>query len=163
MITNERQYRITKTWLAKFEQGAAQAEQGAAGLDPRLVQAMRDQYEGQAEELRAQLREYEELRAGRIRRVAVHSFADLPNTLIYGRIAAGLTHKELARRLGVSEQQVQRYETRIYKGVGVERLQAIADILGMKTSGSVSLPRRTPSRGVTRTRREGDNPGHPTT
>ena len=163
MITNERQYRITKTWLAKFEQGADQAEQGAEGLDPRLVQAMRDQYEGQADDLSAQLRQYEELRAGRIRRVAVHSFADLPNALIYGRIAAGLTHKELARQLGVSEQQVQRYETRIYRGVGIERLQAIADILGMKTSGSVSLPRRTPSRAVPRARREGDNGAqHPT-
>ncbi|MGH2388285.1 MAG: helix-turn-helix transcriptional regulator [Chloroflexota bacterium] len=157
MITNERQYRITKTWLAKFEQGGAQAEQGAAGLDPRFVQAMRDQYEGQAEDLRAQLREYEELRAGRIRRVAVHSFADLPNALIYGRIAAGLTHKDLARRLGVSEQQVQRYERRIYRGVGIERLQVIADILGMKTSGSVSLPRRTPSPDIPRSRPERDH------
>ena len=39
------------------------------------------------------------------------------------------TQKELAKKLAVAEQQVQRYEATQYKGVSVERLQAVADAL----------------------------------
>ena len=140
MIANERQYRITKAWVEKFERGAAQAEEAAAGLDPLLQQAMRDQYEGQAQELRAQLYEYDALRAGRIATVPLRSISDLPDALIKARIAAGLTHKQLAERLRVTEQQVQRDEARHYKGVSLERVLALAEALGVQTRGTIVLP-----------------------
>ena len=42
------------------------------------------------------------------------------------------TQKELAEKLAVAEQQVQRYEATQYKGVSVERLQAEADALKLR-------------------------------
>ena len=54
------------------------------------------------------------------------------------RIAARLTQKALAERLGLQEQQVQRWEASLYSGVGVERLQEIIDALGMGVRETVS-------------------------
>ena len=42
------------------------------------------------------------------------------------------TRKELADKLAVAEQQVQRYEATQYKGVSVERQQAVADALKLR-------------------------------
>jgi transcriptional regulator with XRE-family HTH domain len=43
-----------------------------------------------------------------------------------------LTQKELAERLSLAEQQVQRYEATKYRGVAAERLQEVADALKLK-------------------------------
>jgi hypothetical protein len=67
------------------------------------------------------------LREGKVKSRVLTSLLDLPNVLIEGRVVSRLTQKELARRLGVSEQQVQRYEKTRYAGVGIERLQEVAD------------------------------------
>jgi HTH-type transcriptional regulator/antitoxin HipB len=47
------------------------------------------------------------------------------------RIAARFTQRELAERIGVVEQQIQRWEANDYSGVNLERLQSIADALGI--------------------------------
>lgn len=60
MITNERQYRITKDWLQRFRQARAAVEERAR-LHPRPRQAFRDAYDSQIEELHEQLEEYEAL------------------------------------------------------------------------------------------------------
>ena len=51
---------------------------------------------------------------------------------------AWLTQKQLAERLGLSAQQIQRWESNLYSGVGVERLQEIADALGMGVRETIS-------------------------
>ncbi len=43
------------------------------------------------------------------------SLADLPKALIRARIAAGLSQKEFADRLGMKEQQIQSYEANDYQ------------------------------------------------
>ena len=54
------------------------------------------------------MKEYERLRSGNYRTLKASSFQDLPLELIRARIARGLTQKELGKRLGVMEQQIQR-------------------------------------------------------
>jgi transcriptional regulator with XRE-family HTH domain len=51
--------------------------------------------------------------------------------LVHARIARGLSQKELAERLGVSEAQVSRDERNEYAKVGVDRAQSILDALGV--------------------------------
>ena len=43
-----------------------------------------------------------------------------------------MTQKELAERLSLAEQQVQRYEATLYRGVAAERLQQVADALRLR-------------------------------
>jgi ribosome-binding protein aMBF1 (putative translation factor) len=50
--------------------------------------------------------------------------------LIALRIASGLSQKDLAQKLGVSEAQVSRDERNEYHGITVERAQKILDAMG---------------------------------
>lgn len=145
MITNERQYRITKAEIARFEAALAHAWEDAADLSPRLRQAMRDQFASQLEDLRAEVEEYEALRGGRVAVLEIESLGELPEVLIRARAAAGLSQRDLARKLGLQEQQIQRYEAQRYAGASFERLQAVADALGVMTHGRVVMPVPAPS------------------
>jgi transcriptional regulator with XRE-family HTH domain len=76
--------------------------------------------------------------------------------LIEARIAWHVTQKELADRLELAEQQIQRWEATNYAGVGVERMQEVADALGARITEKISFgsptrarrqARRTPNTG----------------
>jgi HTH-type transcriptional regulator/antitoxin HigA len=134
VITNQRQYRISKSWLARFERDRAAnaAAAPSAEVDPRIRMAMRDALASEGDVLRSQLERYEQLRDGTITGRELDSIRELPVALIEGRVAARLTQRVLGERLGVAEQQVQRWEATAYAGVGVERLQDVADALGIR-------------------------------
>lgn len=145
MITNERQRRVTRAAIKRFEEALSDAEAttAATDLDPRLQKAMVDGIRSQLDDLRRELTEYEALRAGEVTEREVTAITDLPTVLIEGRIAAKLTQRELASKLGVPEQQVQRYEKTGYTGVGVERLQEVADAVGLGIKTTVGYrPKR---------------------
>ena len=139
MITNERQYAIAKAELQSFKR-AADAQQPEAlveGVDPRIGEAMVGALASQAETLRDEIQKYEDLRGGRITQRELRSLRDLPIALIEARIVAGLTQKQLGERLDIKAQQIQRWEANSYSGVGVERLQEVADALGMEVTETV--------------------------
>ena len=140
MIENERQYRISKAWVEKFAQSAQQMAGRGAAADPLIQAAMAAQYQSQIEELQHDLADYDALRGGQVTTLDVESLTALPEALIRARIAAGLTQKELAVRLGLKEQQVQRYESTRYSGVSLERTQAIVDALGVRIREHLTLP-----------------------
>jgi DNA-binding XRE family transcriptional regulator len=142
MITNERQYKITKNQLEAFGQAhaAALVKEPAPGVHPHIQQAMQDGLASQIDDLREQVEHYEALKAGVIRRRVLTSILDLLPALIEARIAAGLTQKALSERLGVAEQQVQRYEATTYAGVSIERVQAVADAVGLRINEELIYP-----------------------
>ena len=55
------------------------------------------------------------------------------------RIIRKLTHKGLAERMNLAEQQIQRYEATRYAGVSIERLQAVADALNLRVNEVFTL------------------------
>jgi len=146
MIANERQYRITKAEAERFEEALAQSDESISDLDPRLRRAMREGLESQLEELREQLAEYEALRTGRVTVLELSSLKELPEALIRARIASGLSQKQLAERLAMKEQQLQRWEATRYAGISLDRIQAVAEALGVTIREEVILPARTATR-----------------
>jgi DNA-binding transcriptional regulator YiaG len=141
MITNERQYRITKAELKKFEEALAKQRKRdvGEGVDPRIHAAMGGALKSEVDELRRQLRAYEDLREGRVRSRTLQSLSELPTSLIEARIASRVTQKTLAGRLGVAEQQVQRWEATGYSGVSVGRVQEVADALGVRITKKIDF------------------------
>ena len=139
MICNEREYRITKSELRKFEEAvdANPSYVPSKGTDPRMKEVMNDALESLAETLREEIQRYEDLRDGRVRQRELDGLSDLPTALIEARIAAGLTQRGLAERLGLKEQQIQRWESDRYSGVGLTRLQEVIDALGMGITETV--------------------------
>jgi ribosome-binding protein aMBF1 (putative translation factor) len=138
MIRNERQYRITKAQAEKFSR--AMEEAGArSSVDPLLHRLQQDAIRSQLQDLERELREYETLRSGQESVLTLDSFAELPLALVKARIAAGLTQKDLADRLGLKEQQIQRYESTGYASASVSRLQQVIDALGIRVREEVFL------------------------
>jgi ribosome-binding protein aMBF1 (putative translation factor) len=132
MIKNERQYRVAKAQAAKFEE-ALKAMQTGSRKDrtthPRLIKAQKDALESQLESLRRELAEYEELESGNMPPPDLEYISVVPRDLIRARIASGLSQKELAKRLGMREQQIQRYEAKEYKSVSLARISEVAKVL----------------------------------
>ena len=142
MITNERQLQISKAQAARFRESLDAMERGSSegsGLDAIMGQTQIDAVRGQLESLLAEIREYEELRSGRTSIIELASLAELPDGLIRARIAAGLTQKELAERLGLREQQIQRYEASRY--VHFFTMAAIVGFLVIHVVLAIVVPR----------------------
>lgn len=131
MITNEVQYRATKAHLAKFEEAAANLEATLAkpGARARLTQLELDAVRAQADDLRAEIEEYDRLRSGAVSAFEATSLAELATLLVKARIARGWTQRRLADALGIAEQQVQRYESSDYRSASLARICDIANAL----------------------------------
>ena len=141
MIKNEREYKISKSWLAKFKTSlkAARARQPKDANDAERLQVRADGIESQLEELKEEIAAYEALKSGQTHSFTVHNLADLPSVLIQARVARGLTHKALAEKLGVSEKQVQRDEANDYQTAGLNRLINVAEVLGVSVEVKAEL------------------------
>ena len=125
MITNERQYRISRTQLSRlreaveaFDLQETAARVGSDVLAKAELQALRSEEEVLSE----QIREYEALKSGAVTVLKAATLEELPSILIRARIAQGLSQRELAQILGVKEQQVQRYESEQYASASLRRL-----------------------------------------
>jgi ribosome-binding protein aMBF1 (putative translation factor) len=94
------------------------------------------------DDLRSEVGEFEALHTGRVPSVQFSSLEGLSQALIAARIAAGLTQRELAERLDMKEQQIQRYEATDYASASLARIAEIADALGIQINGTVDLPVR---------------------
>lgn len=143
MITNERQYKITRAEAEKFRHvisGLKSGSEERGGVHPRLVQAEREALESQLADLDAEIADYEALKAATAPMIAVDSLDNLAEGLIKARIAAGISQKELADRLGLKEQQVQRYEAERYASASYRRLRDISAAIGVRIRNEILLP-----------------------
>ena len=76
MITNEVQYRATKAHLERFEQAAANLA-AQEGKPAKLRQLELDAVNAQADDLRAELADYEQLRSGQVSTFTAATLAEL--------------------------------------------------------------------------------------
>ena len=143
MIKNEKQYRITKAQVRRFQDAVTEVagQVRPSNISPRLWEAQREAARSQMEELGEQVEAYERLNAGRSKGVVLEGVEDLPKALIRARIAAGMTQESLARRLGVKPQQVQRYEATEYGSASFTRILKVVQALGLSMPRAVRLVR----------------------
>jgi transcriptional regulator with XRE-family HTH domain/Zn-dependent peptidase ImmA (M78 family) len=142
MITNERQYKITRSEADRFRKAISELAEGPSRSDvhPRLLQAEREAMESQLSDLQVELAEYDHLKSADLSMISINSFDELADGLIRARIASGLSQKALAGRLGLKEQQIQRYEAERYASASYQRLQEIANALGVRIKNDILLP-----------------------
>ena len=137
MIQNERQYKITQTKLRNLSIDLATLDTSDSDLHPRQILARKNSLDILIEELQQEIADYERLKSGQITKFPIDSLQDLPRVAIEARIATGMTQKELAEKIGVQEQQIQRYEANNYRAVGFERLQEVMSALNVTISKAV--------------------------
>ena len=140
MIRNEKQYLAARKAARGFESAIAtrvgKPPQGET-IHPLIWDAERAALKSELELIRADLTAYEMLKSGERQSLVVGSWQELPDALVRGRIAAGLTQKELAQRLGLAEQQIQRYEASHYSSASLRRVQDVADAIGLSLAALV--------------------------
>lgn len=141
MIENERQYLITKKRIEHFEKSLAnlRTTPRPVKVHPRLHRAMIESVESQLEDLRQELAEYEALKAQQVTALELHSLNELPDLLIKSRIARGYTQADLAHKLNLKPQQIQRYEATRYRSVSFKRLLEIVRVLDVDLHETVRL------------------------
>ncbi|MCX5493486.1 XRE family transcriptional regulator [Kaistia dalseonensis] len=141
MIKNERQLGITQKQARRFEEAIADARHRDApeNTHPIMWKAYIDGMESQLSTLQREIDEYHCLKSGKVDRIEVGSLEGLPLGIIKARIVRGLTHQELADRIGVKAQQVQRWENADYETTGFNNLVKIADALDISILESISF------------------------
>ncbi|HEX4375396.1 MAG TPA: helix-turn-helix domain-containing protein [Puia sp.] len=139
MITNDRQYKILKIQVEKFQDSLTELDILSDKSNPAIIQLQRNAIESKLQELINQVKEYEELKAGSIVFTEVSSLSELPLVLIKSRIANGLTQAELANTLGMKEQQIQRLEAEKYESTSLKTLLKIASELKIRISADVQI------------------------
>ena len=103
-------------------------------MHPLIAEAQEDAVRNQLSDLEEQLRVYESLKAGNFEIENLNVVSELPTTLIKARISQGLSQKDLAERLRLKEQQIQRYEATDYATASLARIKEVVEALGVATS-----------------------------
>ena len=135
MIKNERQYKFTKTQVERFEWTLAELRSRRpedTHLHPLVAKAQEDAVCGQIVDLKEELQIYESMRAGAFSLDHLEVVSELSSMLIGARIAQGISQKELAERIGLKEQQIQRYEATDYASASLGRIMEVVSGLKVK-------------------------------
>lgn len=100
------------------------------GFTPEQVERLRQPLESFHMQLFEEVESYERLKRGQFSEF--ENLDGLGQVLIGVRIARGMTQRQLAERLGVSESQVSRDERNEYHGITVDRARRVLDALGVR-------------------------------
>lgn len=138
MIQNEHQYKVTQTKLRELEQSLVDLDINSYNFSERLLQAEKQGIQVLLNRLRLEIVEYDNLKQQKTS-IQIGSIEDLAVGLIKARIAAGMTQKELAAKIGVQEQQIQRYEENHYASASLARLTEIAHALEIMFANPVEF------------------------
>lgn len=135
MIYSEKQFSVSNAELAKLKTALSAAE-GRASDQLWLKQAEIDALKSQIAEIEAEISEYELLKSGQISFSKTYALEELPRVLVQARIVSGMSQTDLAEKLDMKPQQIQRYEATDYMGASLARLIELSRALGVKTSGT---------------------------
>jgi HTH-type transcriptional regulator / antitoxin HipB len=131
VIQNEHQYKVTQNKLKELEQTLAELFQIKDALRSRQFSSRKNGLQMMIDSLRKEIEEYDALKQQQTP-IELASIQELPIALIKARIAMGMTQKELAEKMGVKEQQVQRDEANQYSSAGFHRIAEVATALNLK-------------------------------
>ena len=152
MIRNDREYRHAREQLANLQANLEElldmASPPASPSAPRRSEessAVMDAVGMQMEDIEREISEYEDLKEGRLLSFETGSLDALGELLIKARIARGLTQEQLAAELGMTQQQIARYEHDDYQKISLWRLAEIAEALQVDLNLRARLPARTVS------------------
>lgn len=137
MIRNEREY---QAMLERLEQDklfikTQEADLQSLGLSEEQVKRAMEPALSFHEQLKEEVAYYEKIRRGDFQ--AITRLPHIGRMLIALRIHRGMTQKELAGRLQVSEAQVSRDERNEYHGISLEKAQRVVEALGFSLISEV--------------------------
>jgi HTH-type transcriptional regulator / antitoxin HigA len=141
MIRNEKECRHSKERLTELEAELQRLSKGRRSAEQdRVAPAVIDALRMQIEDLERELSEYEDLKEGQLLSFSADDLDSVGELLTKARIACGLTQAELGELLGMTQQQVQRYERDGWQKISLWRLAEAADALRLDVNIRARLP-----------------------
>ena len=144
MIISDKQRYVSEQTLQRLSQTLSNVREQKRD-DVWLQKAELDAIQSEIAKIESDVREYDMLKSGEISFSKSFSLDNLPETLVRARIASGLSQSELASKLGLKPQQIQRYETTDYQGMSLSRLIRVCEVLDVHTEGIFETDRTTVS------------------
>jgi HTH-type transcriptional regulator / antitoxin HigA len=141
MIYSDKQYGVSSAQLSKLQEALAATKDRVAD-QPWLKQAEIDALKSQIADVEAELAEYDLLKSGQVSFSKTYALEELPRVLVQARIACAMSQTDLAEKLGMKPQQVQRYEATDYMGASLARLIEVSHALGVKAAESFEGPKQ---------------------
>ncbi len=135
MILNEREVREARALASELEKALSSErvfEPIIAGLPPRVINGFREAIAVERTELGKLIEAYEAAKSGDYCELKRQAGNDPGLALVIARITRGLTQKDLARKLGLKEQQIQRYESDRYRSISLANYRRIASVLSVQ-------------------------------
>lgn len=148
MIRNEKEYRHAAVRLSELEDELRKLSLGHASERGKIASAVIDAVRLQIEDIEREISEYEDLKEGRLLSFGADDLDSLGELITKARIARGLTQAGFGELLGMTQQQVARYERDGWQKISLWRLAEAADALGLGLSVRARLPASSASRSV---------------
>jgi HTH-type transcriptional regulator/antitoxin HigA len=147
LITNERQEREVTSLIDQIS-AALSSEQVLKsivdGLPFEVIDGVRRSLILERKELSESLRAYQSAQGGAADALILRAGNDIGSQLIAARVSRGWKQKDLARRLFLPEQQIQRYEAERYRSISLAGLTRVARTLGVRLVADISNPLQDP-------------------
>lgn len=140
LILSERDARDAKTAIAEIEAALTSEEHFkkiVSGLPLTLVNGYRRTLVSQKQDIQATLESYEKAKAGDYADFVKRAGNDIGALLIIARVIKNLSQKDLARRVGLKEQQIQRYEADRYRSITLSGFRRIAQALDVQLKANL--------------------------
>jgi ribosome-binding protein aMBF1 (putative translation factor) len=130
MLKNEKQYNSAKAKLQKWLKTQEQLRHGVSACDKEwLIAEQSFGVEQEIKQLQAELQEYEDTLTGKKELPDPSLIGQIPYLLISWRIARNWTQRDLAERLKMHENQIQKYESENYACASFQTISRIAEVL----------------------------------
>ena len=132
MIRNDKEYKHSKEQLSELEAELKKLSSSVRRSAERdeVNSAVIDALRMQIEDLEREISVYEDLKEGRLLSLGAEDLDSLGELLTKARIARRLTQAGLGEILGMTQQQVQRYERDGWQKISLWRLAEAAGVLG---------------------------------
>lgn len=130
MIKNTQQENLTKERIAELTKLHADISQDQEMSEIEKLYSL-NSFDGMIATLQEELDEYEALRDGNLHILEAKSLEELPKLIIKARIAQHMSQTDLAKKIGIQAQQIQRYETNDYQSISFDRLIELAEAVGV--------------------------------
>jgi len=140
IILNEREARRARVSLARANDVlSAKGTLNSArdGVPPDIVQMHQKAVASSRNALSSMLEIYDRVRTGDFGDVVSNWESEPGIVLIVARIARNFSQADLASKLGMREQQIQRYEAERYRSISLQNFRRVAAALGVKLTASI--------------------------
>ncbi|MBX9460257.1 MAG: XRE family transcriptional regulator [Brevundimonas sp.] len=143
LISNDRLAREAEATIAELDAALSSdhvLRSILAGMPSEVIEGVRRSLRTEHRELSDRLDAYRRGKSGEFDALKQQAGNDPGAFLIAARLIRGLSQKDLARKLGLREQAIQRWEAERYRSINLANYQKVAQTLGVRWKLEESAP-----------------------